>query len=71
MSAEKLTEDLQKNFIHTNNFRANEKKLTVRVDINHLLARVREDKKKENKINLIFFGLFTVVISVIGIVLSF
>ena len=42
-----------------------------RVDINDLLARVREEKKKENKVNFIFFGLFASVIFVVGIILSF
>ena len=42
-----------------------------RVDINHLLARVREEKKKETKINLVFFGLFSSLVIVVGIILSF
>ena len=45
--------------------------LSGRVDINDLLARVREEKKKENKVNFIFFGLFASVIFVVGIILSF
>ena len=42
-----------------------------RVDINDLLARVREEKKKENKVNLVFFGLFTSMVFIVGIILSF
>ncbi|MDB9825906.1 hypothetical protein OAB97_01935 [Candidatus Pelagibacter sp.] len=42
-----------------------------RVDINNLLARVREEKKKENKINLVFFSLFASLIFVVGLILSF
>ena len=42
-----------------------------RVDINNLLARVRKEKRKENKINLIFIGMIIVIICIIGIILSF
>ena len=46
-------------------------KFPGRVDINDLLARVREEKKKENKINLVFFSLFASLIFVVGLILSF
>ena len=46
-------------------------KRTARVDINHLLARVRKEKENENKINLIFFGLFLAIVIVAGIILTF
>ena len=39
------------------------------VDINHLLARVRSEKQEENKVNIIFFGLFTVLVLIAGILL--
>ena len=42
-----------------------------RVDINNLLARVREEKKRENKVNFIFFGLFASLVFIVGIILSF
>tara|TARA_B100000795_G_C22412115_1_gene291248 strand:+ start:243 stop:455 length:213 start_codon:yes stop_codon:yes gene_type:complete len=42
-----------------------------RVDINHLLDRVRKEKQKENKINIIFFVLFAALIIIVGILLSF
>ncbi|MDB4232534.1 hypothetical protein N9788_00385 [Candidatus Pelagibacter sp.] len=48
-----------------------ETKTSVRVDINHLLARARKVKDKENKTNFIFFGLFAVLVLVVGILLSF
>ena len=48
-----------------------EKKIPRRVDINDLLARVREEKKKESKVNLVFFSLFVSLILVVGIILSF
>jgi len=42
-----------------------------RVDINDLLARVRKEKTKENKINLFFFGMLFSLILIIGMLLSF
>ena len=45
-------------------------KIQGRVDINDLLNRVREIKKKENKSNLIFFGLTGSLILIVGIILS-
>jgi hypothetical protein len=46
-------------------------KINKRVDINILLTRVREEKKKENKLNLVYFSMFASVIFVVGIFLSF
>ena len=40
------------------------------VDINNLLARVRKEERKEYKINIIFFGMFAVLVIVVGILLS-
>ena len=48
----------------------NEKKPSGVVDINLLLARVRVQKKADNKINMIFFALFAGIIFVAGILLS-
>ena len=48
-----------------------ETKKSVRVDINHLLARARKIKEKENKTNFIFFGLFAALVLFTGILLSF
>jgi len=50
---------------------ANDKVSLARVDINHLLARARKRKDKEDKANLVFFSLFTTFIIVVGIFLSF
>ena len=41
-----------------------------KVDINDLLARVREDEKKQKKENLVFFGLISSVIIISGIIAS-
>ena len=42
-----------------------------RVDINNLLSKVREEKNKEKKENLIFVGLICGVVVVTGIIASF
>jgi hypothetical protein len=59
MSAEKIIDPV-----------VNEKILSGPVDINHLLARVRKQEKKEYKTNLVFFCLFSVLIVFVGILLS-
>ena len=46
------------------------KNISGRVDINHLLAKVREEQKKENHTNLVFFGFFASLIVIVGILLS-
>ena len=46
-------------------------KFSGRVDINDLLARARKEKEKENKINLVFFGLISALVVIVGIILSF
>ena len=46
-------------------------KFSGRVDINDLLARARKEKEKENKINLVFFGLISALVVITGIILSF
>ena len=46
-------------------------KFSGRVDINDLLTRARKVKEKENKINLVFFGLISVLVLIVGIILSF
>ena len=42
-----------------------------RVDINNLLSKVRQEKNKEKKENLIFVGLICGVVAVTGIIASF
>ena len=63
MSGEQLTaKDLNK----TSTTRSSK-----RVDINNLLAKVREVNNKEKKENLIFVGLICGVVAVTGIIASF
>jgi len=49
----------------------NPQKTTGRVDINHLIARVRKKKNEENRSNLVFFCFFAILVLVSGILLSF
>ena len=63
MSGEQLTaKDLNKTSIG---------QYSKRVDINNLLSKVREEKNKEKKENLIFVGLICGVVAVTGIIASF
>ena len=48
----------------------NEEKFSGIVDINHLLARVRKEERKEYKTNMIFFGMFAVLVVIVAILLS-
>ena len=70
MSAEKITYDEQNQTILKTPV-LSKVKFTGRVDINDLLARARKEKEKENKINLVFFGLVFALVIVVGIILSF
>jgi len=70
MSAEKIINTENENFITSRTSDIDNKKNSVRVDINHLFARVRKEQQRENKINIIFFVLFTMLILIVGIFLS-
>jgi len=70
MSAEKIIyEEQNQNILKTPIL--SEVKFTGRVNINDLLARARKTKEKENKINLVFFGLISALVLIVGIILSF
>ena len=47
------------------------KKKNVKVDINVLMDKVREEKKKEKKENLIFVSLIASVVLITGAIASF
>ena len=47
------------------------KKSSGRVDINNLIARVRLEKQKENKTNMIFLSLVVCLLVVVATILSF
>ncbi len=42
-----------------------------KVDINNLLSKIRQEKNKQKKENLIFIGLICGVVAVTGIIASF
>ena len=44
--------------------------ITPKVDINFLISRARAEKRKENKLNYILFGIICTVILTLGIILS-
>ena len=48
-----------------------DKKSSGRVDINNLIARVRLEKQKENKTNMIFVSLIVFLVVIVGTILSF
>jgi len=70
MSAEKIIQQEQ-NLTTVTAPTISNVKFSGRVDINHLIARAKKEKDKDNKINLVFFGLVSVLILVVGIILSF
>ena len=70
MSAEKILHvEQNQNILKTPVL--SEVKFSGRVDINDLLTRARKVKEKENKINLVFIGLISALVLVVGIILSF
>ena len=70
MSAEKIMYDEQNRNVLKTSIQS-EVKFSGRVDINDLLTRARKIKEKENKINLVFFGLISALVVIVGIILSF
>ena len=70
MSAEKIINDEKESPTGLNNIESTIKKSSGRVDINNLIARAREQKNKENRINYIFFSIFISLVFVVGIIFS-
>ena len=72
MSAEKIIDIKKENTIILKTpEEVNKRKTSGRVDINNLMARARIEQRKENKTNLVFLGLFSTLILIIGTILSF
>ena len=71
MSAEKVINNTKNILTTTMTPEGNVKTTPGRVDINVLINRVRLEKQKENKINLVFLSLIVSVIIIVGIILSF
>tara|TARA_Y100001935_G_scaffold191925_1_gene160123 strand:- start:103 stop:330 length:228 start_codon:yes stop_codon:yes gene_type:complete len=75
MSSEQVTNKSTQTFIlESENLELEnntQKKKDVKVDINILMDKVREEKKKEKKENLIFVSLIASVILITGAIASF
>ena len=71
MSAEKINNTQNYNLHTLESHNAIMKDRPARVDINILIARARMVKNKENKATLIIVALFSSLIVVVGIILSF
>ena len=71
MSAEKNIYMENTKFVSLNKQGVTKKVMPVRVDINHLLARIRKEQQKDSKTNLLFFTLFASLVVIAGIILSF
>ena len=72
MSAEKIITTKINSFPRlTTPEKSEEASFTQRVDINVLLNRARKVKEKETIINLVLLGLFSSLIFIVGIILSF
>jgi len=67
MSGEQLTAKESNTNSDINSFN---KSKASKVDINHLLYRVREEKSKERKENYMFLGLVVGLLTVTGIIAS-
>jgi hypothetical protein len=68
---EKIATTSEKDLITLDTSEMNKDKLSGRVDINHLIARVRKEQKKEYMTSLLFFALFSSFILVVGLILYF
>jgi len=69
MSAEKIIRE-EETFVTSQKTEKSGKNISNTVDINHLLARVRKEERKEYKVNLVFFVMFAALILIAGILLS-
>ena len=71
MSSEKTTSTKEKKLETLTTPEVIKEKINSRVDINYLLARVREEKRKENTTNMIIFISIASFVFIAGIILSF
>ncbi|MAJ65787.1 MAG: hypothetical protein CMI76_00620 [Candidatus Pelagibacter sp.] len=63
----KILNDTKANLGESNPIR---KERPARVNINHLLSKVREKEKSQKKENLVFFGVVGTVIVITGLIAS-
>ncbi len=71
MSAEKIINTGEVSSMIIKKLETNPQKTSGRVDINHLIARARKKENAENRTNLIFFVMISVLILIVAILLSF
>jgi len=71
MSSDKIIPTEEKKIKTLTTAEVTKEKINGRVDINHLLARVREEKEKKNKANMVVFISIASFIFIAGIILSF
>ena len=70
LSTEKAIKTPFDNFNNSISSNALFRKIPGRVDINNLMSKVREEKKKQKKENLVFLGLVGSVVVITGIIAS-
>tara|TARA_B110000967_G_C18831723_1_gene534438 strand:- start:97 stop:312 length:216 start_codon:yes stop_codon:yes gene_type:complete len=70
MSTEKIIYNEKKDLAAMISPKVNEKISSGRVDINDLIARVRLEKQKENKTNMIFVSLIVCLVVIVGTIIS-
>ena len=72
MSTEQMSRDLthDQTIGYVDESKQSRKSVTHKVDINVLMDRVREEKKKEKKENIIFLSLIGSVIVITGVIAS-
>ena len=70
MSTEKIIYSEKKDLTTLISPEKNKKISSGRVDINDLIARVRLEKQKENKTNMIFVSLIVCLVVIVGTIIS-
>ena len=72
MSTEQMSRDLthDQTIGYVDEAKQSRKSNTLKVDINVLMDRVREEKKKEKKENIIFLSLIASAILITGVIAS-
>jgi uncharacterized membrane protein YvbJ len=71
MSSEKVIPAEEKKLETLTTPEVNKEETNSRVDINHLLAKVREEKKKENTTNMVIFISIASFVFIVVIILYF
>ena len=70
LNSENVTKIPSVNLNNSSSNNSSFRKIPVRVDINNLMLKVREEKKKQKKENLVFLGLVSSVVVITGIIAS-